>query len=155
MLNPVSVKLVFIFALTLTTIQCTEPISEEISENTPDFIDTLCTCDELILNVETNRVFHSESENPFSGACELYYSNGVKSTNREYVDGQIHGVVTEWYESGQKMTEKQFEHNHQNGYYRHWREDGRLKYEALYTSGVLDTILLNDKTLNPDDIYVK
>lgn len=126
----------------------------DIADIGPDETLGPCLCDELILNVDNNRVYRDGEETTYNGKCELFYESGQLKMERPYQDGQIHGLVKEWYENGQQLSEKEFEFNLQHGYFKQWRDDGRLKYEALYLKGELDTILVNDKTIDPEDIYV-
>lgn len=116
--------------------------------------DTLCSCNDILLNTDLNRAFLGESAEPYTGKCQLFYESGQLKVERPYLKGQIDGTVREWYENGQLMSEIEFTSNYQHGYFRQWRDDGRLKYEALYSRGQMDTLLLNDKTLNPDEVHL-
>lgn len=101
-----------------------------------------CNCEDLIHDNGYNWYYLEDHKSPFSGKCTLIYPDGSPKMERDFVEGKVHGLVTEWYENGQLKQTIEFDTNLQSGEKKEWDETGRLIYHANYKRGELDTIYL-------------
>jgi antitoxin component YwqK of YwqJK toxin-antitoxin module len=107
---------------------------------------------EGITDAEGNFILH--------GTVTLFYPNGQKKTELnyinglthgpraswyqsgqpwilgQYVDGREHGTWTVWYENGRKSRESHYEHGAWHGTFVEWHRNGQKRHEVSYVRGV-------------------
>ena len=66
-----------------------------------------------------------------------WYSNGQKSVETTYKDGEWDGLWTVWYDNGQKWSEKTYKDGKLDGKRTKWYENGQKWYEVTYKDGEL------------------
>ena len=65
----------------------------------------------------------------------LYYPNGQKKQEGQYINGLKQGEWTHWYETGQKWSEGNFKKDLSDGKISVYHENGNLKYQGSYKLG--------------------
>ena len=63
---------------------------------------------------------------PFTGVAVKKYPNGQKNWEYTWVDGKLHGLMTEWHDNGEKKRETTYKDGKQISY-KKWDEDGNPK----------------------------
>lgn len=116
--------------------------SEEAEVNNDTTVNepSTCHCNDLVLDNLYNWYYLNDRQHPFNGTCTVYHSGEIKKVERSYVEGKVHGIVSEWFANGQLMKELNFDMNLQHGEAKNWNESGDLTYHANYKRGELDTI---------------
>jgi len=55
-----------------------------------------------------------------------WHTNGRKAFMGQYVDGVLHGTVTEWWSSGQRARQGDYRAGLRHGAWTHWSRDGEV-----------------------------
>jgi antitoxin component YwqK of YwqJK toxin-antitoxin module len=79
--------------------------------------------------------YQVNASNPFTGTAQVFYENGQKKTEVNYVDGKRHGLGTAWDENGQKAAEINYVDGKEHGLWNSWYENGQKKTEVNYVDG--------------------
>jgi S1-C subfamily serine protease len=78
-----------------------------------------------------------DSKSKFTGKSVSYYRSGKKSFESIW---DIHGNIvseTHWWENGNKKSQASYKNRLNDGEYSAYYENGKLRYKALYQSGIL------------------
>lgn len=90
----------------------------------------IVNCDKL---EEKDNVMYLKGETvPFTGKCESYNANKIKTLQTEYKNGLANGIETVWDGKGNKYSETSFIGGKFNGIYRQWYDNGQLEIEKVY-----------------------
>jgi antitoxin component YwqK of YwqJK toxin-antitoxin module len=68
----------------------------------------------------------------------LWFENGQKNEERNYIDGKKNGKFTLWFENGQKKSEANYKDEQLNGKTTLWHENGQMSTEVNYIDGKED-----------------
>lgn len=63
------------------------------------------------------------------------YEKKIKSRERHYKDGKLHGVVTAWMSTGQKNSEEHYKDGLKHGKYTNWNRHGKIQHTSEYVNG--------------------
>jgi antitoxin component YwqK of YwqJK toxin-antitoxin module len=88
-----------------------------------------------VLVYKDDIAFMPNEDKPFTGKYELYYPNGNKKIERNYLEGKHSGLSIFWYENGQKDVEGNFKDGYKNGLFTLWDESGNKISENNYING--------------------
>ena len=69
------------------------------------------------------------------GVATLFWENGQKKTEINYVHGIMHGPRTSWYQSGQIWSQGQYVNGKEHGTWTGWFQDGRKSQETNFDHG--------------------
>lgn len=132
--------LVYLASLFLI-ISCSNPEqSEDIIE---EIQPTECDCNELILDTKYNRFYLTDKKKPFTGTCTVFYQNGNKKMERDYVEGKYHGNVIDYYENGEIEMIREYKNHFINGFEKIYSQEGELLKHTIYKqSTVIEQIKL-------------
>ena len=86
-----------------------------------------------------------ESELSITGAYTLWYENGTKMQDGNYVNGKKDGLWTRWFNTGQKNAEGMYKLGKLEGLWRMWNVDGSNMNETFYKNGRLEAVLSDIK----------
>lgn len=75
------------------------------------------------------------------GSFVIWYENGQKMQEGQYVNGKKDGLWSRWYDNGQKWAEGVTKQGKLEGLWQLWRPDGSKMNELYYRDGKLETIL--------------
>ena len=64
-----------------------------------------------------------------------WYENGQQRYEKNYKDGELHGLETYWHENGQIWLKKTYKNGVENGPAASWYKDGQRKAEETYKEG--------------------
>ena len=59
-----------------------------------------------------------------------------KKSSRFYVDGELHGPLTEWFRNGVRATSAEFRHGQRHGQWVGWHPNRKKRKEHLYVKGI-------------------
>ena len=63
------------------------------------------------------------------------YEKKIKSRERHYKEGKLHGVTTAWMPSGQKNSEEHYKDGLKHGKYTNWNSHGKIQHTSEYVNG--------------------
>lgn len=112
---------------------------------------TYCNCNELVFDEPYNHFYLTEKRKGFTGKCEDFYPDGQKKTEKNFLEGKLHGKVITWYKNGQVHEEKQFDMNFQTGEQITYTDKGEVKFHALYKRGNQTEVLVSRPELPETD----
>jgi antitoxin component YwqK of YwqJK toxin-antitoxin module len=95
--------------------------------------------------LEGTRILYYENgkkeieENYINGVMEgeykSYYLNGEENVVAQFKNGVMTGMVKRYFESGTLMEEVTFEENEENGPFKEYYENGQIQWEGNYLNG--------------------
>jgi len=107
-------------------------------------IDTIIKNDYLVKDFYFNDTlqmeghFSSIHKDKKEGNFVWYYSNGKKSTERNYKSGKLNGVYKRWYENGQQELLGFYKNNKRDSTWTWWYDNGNLWVEKDYKDDKVD-----------------
>ena len=86
--------------------------------------------------IKSEETFKDTSDSNFK---IIWYKNGAKEFEGNYVNGVLDGKYTEWYENGQKREEgtHHYHNNKRNGLTNKWYDNGQIEYQGEYYRGAM------------------
>ena len=83
-------------------------------------------------------VYIPNSNEPFTGKYQEFYSNGQKQMEGNFKDGKANGLFAEWYENGQKKSEVSYKDGKKDGLSPSWYDSGQKEREVNFKDGKFD-----------------
>lgn len=119
-MNPINTSLVTLITLLLFSCSREEPV--DISR----------------LELEGERFYLREDDDPFSGKATSSYADGQIKSEQNYRDGALSGPSRSWYQNGNQKSEEHYENNRLAGQSTYFRQDGTIKLTISISEGLLD-----------------
>ena len=87
------------------------------------------------------RMYEPGHEEPYTGKYVIYYENGQKRYEGNFVTGKMEGKQIKWHENGQKSYEANYEKGKEHGIVTSWDREGNItKTEILEHGKVIKEI---------------
>ncbi|MEI6706009.1 MAG: MJ0042-type zinc finger domain-containing protein [Methylococcales bacterium] len=91
-----------------------------------------------IIEERNGIIYIPNSDEPFTGKYQEFYSNGQKKREASYKDGKLDGLITGWFENGQKELEGNYKDGKQDGLATGWHDNGQKQVEENHKDGKQD-----------------
>ena len=109
-----------------------------------DFLEKIGLKEKITKVIQTRNeiAYLPNSEEPFTGKYQTYYSNGQKESETNFKDGKENGLATEWHENGQKESNTNYKDGKRNGLTTVWNENGVKESETTYKDGQINGLAI-------------
>ena len=113
-----------------------------------DFFKSIDELKENYPNGNLFRQFYFKKDYGLHGKFYIYYENGSKGLESNYIDGSCEGNFTTWYKNGQKSSEGKVIRNDFIGKLCTWYPNGKLQSEVKFQFNQQDYM----NNMNPHDL---